>query len=60
MIRASFIALVLQEKYVANDYNLNKIAKEAYRAYIAAYNSHSLKDIFNVHRLDLQVMFTHK
>ncbi|RID80245.1 hypothetical protein BRARA_A02921 [Brassica rapa] len=44
------------EKYVANDYNLNKIAKEAYRAYIAAYNSHSLKDIFNVHRLDLQAV----
>ncbi|KAL0690691.1 hypothetical protein Bca4012_090370 [Brassica carinata] len=48
-------ALVI-EKYVANDYNLNKIAKEAYRAYIAAYNSHSLKDIFNVHRLDLQAV----
>ncbi|KAF8100192.1 hypothetical protein N665_0229s0022 [Sinapis alba] len=44
------------EKYVAKDYNLNKIAKEAYRAYIAAYNSHSLKDIFNVHRLDLQAV----
>ena len=48
----------MQEKYVANDYNLNKTAKDAYRAYIAAYNSHSLKDIFNVHRLDLQVLFT--
>uniref|UniRef100_A0A1J3D128 ATP-dependent RNA helicase n=1 Tax=Noccaea caerulescens TaxID=107243 RepID=A0A1J3D128_NOCCA len=44
------------EKYVANDYSLNKIAKEAYRAYISAYNSHSLKDIFNVHRLDLQAV----
>ncbi|KAL0743499.1 hypothetical protein Bca4012_085012 [Brassica carinata] len=44
------------EKYVANDYNLNKTAKDAYRAYIAAYNSHSLKDIFNVHRLDLQAV----
>ncbi|KAF2546069.1 hypothetical protein F2Q70_00023045 [Brassica cretica] len=44
------------EKYVANDYNLNKTAKDAYRAYIAAYNSHSLKDIFNVHRLNLQAV----
>ncbi|KAF3610272.1 hypothetical protein DY000_02050039, partial [Brassica cretica] len=44
------------EKYVANDYNLNKTAKDAYKAYIAAYNSHSLKDIFNVHRLDLQAV----
>ncbi|KAJ0238354.1 DEAD-box ATP-dependent RNA helicase 51 [Hirschfeldia incana] len=43
------------EKYVAKDYNLNKIAKDAYRAYIAAYNSHSLKDIFNVRSLDYQV-----
>ncbi|CAE5967743.1 unnamed protein product [Arabidopsis arenosa] len=42
------------EKCVAEDYNLNKLAKDAYRAYISAYNSHSLKDIFNVHRLDLQ------
>ncbi|KAJ0249154.1 DEAD-box ATP-dependent RNA helicase 51 [Hirschfeldia incana] len=44
------------EKYVAEDYNLNKIAKEAYRAYIAAYNSHSLKDIFDVHQLDPQAV----
>ncbi|CAN8269085.1 unnamed protein product [Cochlearia groenlandica] len=44
------------EKYVANDYNINKLAKDAYRAYIAGYNSHSLKDIFNVHRLDLQAV----
>ncbi|GAA0167202.1 RNA helicase [Lithospermum erythrorhizon] len=42
------------EKLVANNYYLNKSAKEAYRAYILAYNSHSMKDIFNVHRLDLQ------
>ncbi|CAA0382883.1 unnamed protein product [Arabidopsis thaliana] len=41
------------EKCVAKDYNLNKLAKDAYRAYLSAYNSHSLKDIFNVHRLDL-------
>lgn len=25
------------------------------RSYILAYNSHALKDIFNVHTLDLQV-----
>lgn len=46
----------LLEKCVAKDYNLNKLAKDAYRAYISAYNSHSLKDIFNVHRLDLQAV----
>lgn len=45
------------EKLVTNNYYLNKSAKDAYRSYILAYNSHSMKDIFNVHRLDLQVYF---
>ncbi|KAI4338996.1 hypothetical protein MLD38_023988 [Melastoma candidum] len=44
------------EKLVGNNYYLNKSAKEAYRSYILAYNSHSMKDIFNVHRLDLQAV----
>lgn len=44
------------EKLVANNYFLNKSAKDAYRSYILAYNSHSMKDIFNVHRLDLQAV----
>ncbi|KAE9601877.1 putative RNA helicase [Lupinus albus] len=41
------------ENLVANNFYLNKMAKEAYRSYILAYNSHSMKDIFNVHRLDM-------
>ncbi|KAM7280339.1 hypothetical protein ACFE04_007473 [Oxalis oulophora] len=44
------------EKVVSNNYYLNKSAKEAYRSYILAYNSHSMKDVFNVHRLDLQAV----
>ncbi|XP_061364660.1 DEAD-box ATP-dependent RNA helicase 27-like [Gastrolobium bilobum] len=44
------------EKLVASIYHLNNMAKEAYRSYILAYNSHSMKDIFNVHRLDLQAV----
>ncbi|KAJ4830852.1 hypothetical protein Tsubulata_040369 [Turnera subulata] len=44
------------EKLVANNYYLNKSAKDAYRSYTLAYNSHSMKDIFNVHRLDLQAV----
>ncbi|XP_057543190.1 DEAD-box ATP-dependent RNA helicase 51-like isoform X2 [Amaranthus tricolor] len=44
------------EKLVANNYYLNKSAKEAYRAYILAYNSHSMKDVFNAHQLDLQAV----
>ncbi|KAI3918842.1 hypothetical protein MKW98_017290 [Papaver atlanticum] len=44
------------EDLVEKNYYLNKSAKEAYRAYILAYNSHSMKDIFNVHQLDLQAV----
>ncbi|KAF5730243.1 DEAD-box ATP-dependent RNA helicase 51-like isoform X1 [Tripterygium wilfordii] len=44
------------EKLVANNYYLNKSAKDAYRSYILSYNSHSMKDIFNVHHLDLQAV----
>ncbi|PKI43905.1 hypothetical protein CRG98_035739 [Punica granatum] len=44
------------EKIVGSNYYLNKSAKDAYRSYILAYNSHSMKDIFNVHRLDLQAV----
>ncbi|XP_022137361.1 DEAD-box ATP-dependent RNA helicase 51 [Momordica charantia] len=44
------------EKLVGSNYYLNKSAKDAYRSYLLAYNSHSMKDIFNVHRLDLQAI----
>uniref|UniRef100_A0A2N9HK36 ATP-dependent RNA helicase n=1 Tax=Fagus sylvatica TaxID=28930 RepID=A0A2N9HK36_FAGSY len=44
------------EKLVASNYYLNKSAKDAYRTYLLAYNSHSMKDIFDVHRLDLQAV----
>lgn len=42
------------EKLVERNYFLNTSAREAYRSYIQAYASHSRKDIFNVHQLDLQ------
>lgn len=32
---------------------LAQAAREAYRSFLLAYNSHQLKSIFNVHRLDL-------
>ncbi|CAL0305021.1 unnamed protein product [Lupinus luteus] len=41
------------EKLVAGIYYLNNMAKDAYRSYLLSYNSHSMKDIFNVHRLDV-------
>ncbi|KAL2338279.1 hypothetical protein Fmac_012725 [Flemingia macrophylla] len=44
------------ENLVVNNFYLNKMAKEAYRSYLLAYNSHSMKDIFNVHRLDFQAV----
>ncbi|GAU19027.1 hypothetical protein TSUD_193650 [Trifolium subterraneum] len=46
------------ENLVGENYFLNKMAKEAYRSYILAYNSHSMKDIFSVKRLDLQDVAT--
>ena len=42
------------EKLVERNYFLNTSAREAYRSYIQAYASHSRKDIFNIHQLDLQ------
>ncbi|KAL4597688.1 hypothetical protein ACB092_11G006800 [Castanea dentata] len=44
------------EELVGSNYYLNKSAKDAYRSYLLAYNSHSMKDIFDVHRLDLQAV----
>jgi hypothetical protein len=45
----------VQENIVGENYFLNQSAKEAYRSYILAYNSHAMKDIFNVHDLDMKV-----
>ncbi|XP_058050406.1 ATP-dependent RNA helicase DDX18 [Ahaetulla prasina] len=41
------------EKLIEKNYFLHKSAQEAYKAYIRAYDSHSLKHIYNVHSLDL-------
>ena len=41
------------ERLVEKNYYLNQSARDAYRSYVLAYNSHQLKDIFNVHRLDM-------
>lgn len=45
-------------KLVEKNYYLNKSARDAYRSYLLAYASHSHKDIFNVHELDLQAVAT--
>lgn len=41
------------EKLISTNYFLNKSAKEAFRAYINAYDSHQHKDIFDVDTLDV-------
>jgi len=42
------------EKLIEKNYYLNRSARDGYRSYLQAYASHSLKNIFNVHKLDLQ------
>lgn len=43
------------ERLVEKNYYLHQSGRDAYRSYLLAYNSHALKDIFNVHQLDLAV-----
>jgi ATP-dependent RNA helicase DDX18/HAS1 len=38
---------------IEKNYYLHKSAKDAYRSYLLSYASHSQKDIFNVHQIDL-------
>ncbi len=46
------------EKLITSNYALNRSAKDAYRSYLQSYASHSMKDIFNVHELDLNAVAT--
>uniref|UniRef100_A0A2K6TIG0 ATP-dependent RNA helicase n=1 Tax=Saimiri boliviensis boliviensis TaxID=39432 RepID=A0A2K6TIG0_SAIBB len=41
------------EKLIEKNYFLHKSSQEAYKSYIRAYDSHSLKQIFNVNNLNL-------
>ncbi|XP_055384856.1 probable ATP-dependent RNA helicase pitchoune [Condylostylus longicornis] len=41
------------EQLISKNYFLNQSAKEAFKAYVRAYDSHHLKTIFNVNTLDL-------
>jgi ATP-dependent RNA helicase DDX18/HAS1 len=42
------------EKLVSKSYYLHKSAQEGYRGYLLSYSSHALKNVYNVHDLDLQ------
>lgn len=44
------------QKLIESNYYLNRAAKDAYRSYLLSYASHSHRDIFNVHELDLQAV----
>jgi len=44
------------EKLISKNYFLNLSAKEAFKGYARAYESHSLKQIFNVQTLDLKAV----
>ena len=44
------------QKLIESNYYLNCSARDAYRSYLLAYASHSHRDIFNVHELDLQAV----
>ncbi|KAL1591947.1 ATP-dependent RNA helicase [Paraconiothyrium brasiliense] len=41
------------EALIGKNYYLNKSAKEGYKAYLHSYASHSLRSVFDVHKLDL-------
>eukprot|EP01130_Rhizamoeba_saxonica_P004817 TRINITY_DN1957_c0_g1_i1.p1 TRINITY_DN1957_c0_g1~~TRINITY_DN1957_c0_g1_i1.p1 ORF type:complete len:212 (-),score=61.00 TRINITY_DN1957_c0_g1_i1:59-694(-) len=41
------------EHLVSNSYALNQAANDGYKGYLQSYASHSLKEIFNVHDLDI-------
>ncbi|KAL2265864.1 hypothetical protein VTJ83DRAFT_6964 [Remersonia thermophila] len=41
------------EKLIGSNYYLNQSAKDGYRSYIHAYASHSLRSVFDIHKLDL-------
>ncbi|KAF2278878.1 ATP-dependent RNA helicase HAS1 [Westerdykella ornata] len=41
------------ESLISKNYYLNKSAKDGYRSYLQAYASHSLRSVFDVHKLDL-------
>ena len=41
------------ERLIEKNYYLNRSGRDAYRSYLMAYNSHTMRDVFDVHALDL-------
>lgn len=42
------------ERVMEKNYHLHRSSRDAYRSYMHAYAAHSIKDCFDVHKLDLQ------
>jgi ATP-dependent RNA helicase DDX18/HAS1 len=42
-----------RETYLKHPFSLTQSAKDGYRSYLQAYASHSLRSVFDVHKLDL-------
>lgn len=50
---SAFFFLFQLEKLIEKNYFLHKSAQETYKSYRRSYDSHSLKQIFNVNNLNL-------
>ena len=51
----NFYVLKLKlEKLIEKNYFLHMSAKEAYKAYVRSYASHSMKTVYDVNTLDIQ------
>jgi len=42
------------DKLIEKNFFLNRMARDAYKSYLHAYSSHSLKDVFEINDLDLK------
>lgn len=52
----SFFFVLQLEKLIEKNYYLHKSAQEAYKSYVRAYDSHSLKQIYSVNTLNLPMV----
>lgn len=50
------MGVVQLEKLIEKNYYLHKSAQEAYKSYVRAYDSHSLKQIYSVNTLNLPMV----
>ncbi|GFP91274.1 dead-box ATP-dependent RNA helicase 51 [Phtheirospermum japonicum] len=44
------------EELVSDNYDLSKSARDAFRSYVLAYRAHYMKEVFNVHGIDIRAV----